>query len=365
MPARPRILLNFGKYHRIWPFADVRNSTLYVSVALVRPFVKPICKLLQSKDEGETWTELVDFQSMEKRNSTTGQPFVTKEGTILVPVWNVGFYTDGITWLAIYQSDDKGTSWEKAYEDADGTYGKHFFQSPNGNLYLGVGVGGGGSRGRVSYRPGKAYLLQSEDSGKNWKKVLEVDFPTALYSGVAFDTGKKVVVSAREKKSLFYSLNECKSWAEMPINNIARCISFIEELGKIVVSSDSSLFILDDTLCLRRLNIPIKGMMLRYPTWCEGKLYMSSVGWHSYVVSTDLNKWYTNFDVTAETGSNLGARMAILNDCVFVGDEANGTLIRANLSSTFKDPLSPSQILRGNLSYLVSLARIVSEHIVR
>lgn len=358
MRGQSRILLNYGKYYRVWPFADVRDKKLYVSIANVRPSAKPMCNLLRSKDYGELWSEVADFHSMNKLNTTTGQPFVTREGSIFVPAWNAGFYTDGVTWFAIYKSEDAGMSWTKVYEDLKGTYGKHFFQSPDGNLYIGVGQGGGGSRGKVSFRPQRSYLLLSQDMGENWETILKVNYPTALYSGVALDD-EKVLVAAREKKSVFFSINGGETWIETRVGNITRSVSYIEELHNIVVTSNSALFISDDGFSWTQLNSPIKGLMLRYPTWYKRRLYMSGVGWRSYVVSTELNKWYLSFDVTKETASNLGARMAILNDYIFVGDEANGTLIRIELPLSLNNSVNLGQMLEGNTKYLISSAKYV------
>jgi hypothetical protein len=299
---------------------------------------------------------------MDKRNTATGQPFVTREETILVPVWNAGFYTHGKTWFAIYKSEDSGLSWKKVYNNPKGTYAKHFFQGPMGNLYIGVGLGGGGTKGKVGFIPEKSYLLESEDMGQTWREILRVDYPTALYSGVALDD-QRILVAARDKKSLFLSVNGGKTWKEMRIGNYPRSISYIKELRRIVVTSDSAIFISEEAFSWTRLNTPIKGLILRYPTWYKGKLYMSSVGWRCYVLSTDLNNWYLNFDVTKETGSNLSSRMAFLNDYVFVGGDFDGTLIRVKLPFDHSDSINLSQMLKGNVNYLVFLAKQALRHI--
>ena len=363
MKAQLHMLLNYGKHHRVWPFVDVRHNEIYVSVALLKTLVRPVCKLLRSQDYGDSWSKVADFYTMDKRNTTTGQPFVTKEGIILIPIWSAGFYTQGTPWLVLYRSDDSGVSWEKAYEDPKGTYGKHFFQSPSGHLYIGIGFGGGGSGGKVSSTPRRSYLLKSEDEGKSWRKIFHVDYPTALYSGVALND-ETILVAAREKKSLFLSVDGGKTWKETRVGNTTRSVSYIKELRKIVVTSNSALFISNDALEWAQLNAPIKGLILRYPTWYKGRLYMSSVGWHCYVVSTDLNRWYLSFDVTRDTGSNLGARMAVLNDYLFVGDEANGTLIRAKLPLDSNVSVNLRQKLKGNMNYLAFLAKYAIRRIL-
>jgi len=112
------------------------------------------------------------------------------------------------------------------------------------------------------------------------------------------------------------------------------------------------------------VNAPVKGLMLRYPTWHKHRVYMSGVGWRGYVVSTDLKKWYLSFDVTKETGSNLGARMAVLDDYIFIGDEANGVLIRIRLPSNPDESINLGQILRGNISYLTFLTKYVVQRTI-
>jgi len=226
-------LLNYGKYHRIWPYVDPKRGELYVSVALVRPYSKPICKLIVSRDNGESWSEIADFHSLDKRNTTSGQPFVTSQGTILATTWNAGFYTHGEMWFAIYRSKGPETTWEKVYEDSMGTYGKHFFEdSADGNLYIGVGVGGGGINGKVSSTPSKSYLLNSTDAGETWTKVLHINFPTAIYDGIAKD--QTILVTAREKKSVFKSMNGGRSWTETTLGRTARNIANVKELNEFV-----------------------------------------------------------------------------------------------------------------------------------
>ena len=351
-----RTVLNYGKYYRIWPYVDVNRNDLYVSVGLARPFGKPLCILLMSKDYGESWSKIADFHSMDKRNTTTGQPFVTNERLIFVPVWSASFYTHGNTWIAIYKSEEHGTSWKKVYEDTRGTYGKHFFQSStDGTLYIGVGVGGGGSKGRISSTPAKSYLLKSTDLGKTWRKVLKVDYPTSLYSGATLD--ETILVAARERKSVFRSVDGGDSWTETYVGKSARNVSYIKELQKFVMTSDSCIFVSNDGLTWVQVYSRMKGLILRYPTLYKGRIYMTSVGWRSHVISTDLNKWYITFDATKVTGSNLFARMAMVDDYVFLGNETNGALLRVKLPTDGHRPINTPQILESYFKHLVSTAK--------
>lgn len=350
-------ILNYGEHHRIWPYFDVDTNRLYVSVALSRPFAEQLCKLFVSKDYGESWSEIADFYSMDKRNTTTGQPFVTKSGVIFVPIWNAGFYTYGETWLSIYKSEDNGISWEKVYEDPRGTYGKHFFEnSTDGSVYLGAGVGGGGSQGKVSYTPAKAYILKSPNMGKTWKKILKVDYPTALYSGIALDE-KTILVTAREKRTVFYSANGGISWIETYMGNTVRNISYFKEFGKFVITSNSAIYVSSDGIAWTRLNAPIKLLVLRYPTLRKEKIYMNSAGGYSSVISTDLERWFMNCDVTQKTGSNLFTRMAMSNDYTFLGNELNGVLLRVKLPIDDDGPINLSQLLEFNFRSLISITK--------
>lgn len=352
------VLLDYGKYYRVWPFADVIHNRLYVGVGLSRPFTKPVCKLHISKDLGKSWEEIADFCSMDKRNTTTGQPFVTDEGLIFVPTWNAGFYTCGETWFAMYRSEDQGLSWEKVYEDEKGTYGNHFFQnSIDSSLYIGVGVEGGGDTHRIRYTPAKSYLLKSGDGGKTWNKVLLVDYPTALYSGAAVNE-KTVLVAAREKKSVFRSMNGGNSWSEISIGKAARNVSFIEEWGKLVLTSDDSIFLSENGTIWNRVSSPVKGLVLRYPTFYEGKIYMTGAGWRrSYVISTDLNNWHIAFDATKREKSNLFLRMAMLGGYIFLGDEIDGVLLGVKLPSNSRGSTNTCRLLQSNLEFSILLAK--------
>ena len=363
MSASVQMLLNYGKYHRIWPFFDTHQKKLYVTIALLRPLVEPICELLVSEDYGQSWKMIADFHFMDERNTTTGQPFVTNDGIIFVPVWNAGFYTHGETWLAIYKSDDQGLSWTKVYEDPKGTYGKHFFQNPfDASLYLGVGVEGGGDRSRVSSTPARSYLLCSKDYGKSWRKILKVDYPTALYSGTAIDD-KTVIVTAREKKSVFRTVNGV-SWTETHLGNTARSASHFESLGKTVISSNSSIFVSTDGISWIRLNAPIKWLMLRYPTLHRNRIYLAGVGGRSIVLSTSLKKWYIAFDTTKVADSNLFSRMTLADDYVFLGNELNGVLLRMKLSTNGSESIGASQLLETNLRSFLSFSKYIAKSLL-
>lgn len=349
-------LLDYGKYYRIWPNGDVKRNKLYVSVGLSRPSGNPVCKLFISQDHGDSWIEIADFHSLDKRNTTTGQPFVTNEGAIFVPVWNASFYTHGETWFAIYRIESHGASWKKVYEDSKGTYGNHFFQNPvDGSLHIGVGVGGGGSKGRIGFSPEKSYLLRSEDFGDTWKKVFEIDYPTALYDGTTLDENT-ILVTARERKSVFISVDRGISWSEVHIGKTTRNISYIGEMGKSVLTSNSCIFLLNNNFSWTRFNTPIKDLALRYPIFDKNKLYVIGVGWRSYVIATDFSKWYA-FDITERANSNSFARMTMLSEYMFLGDELKGVLLRWRLPIRDNGTIGRSQMLVINMKCIPSMIR--------
>ncbi|UCC32936.1 MAG: hypothetical protein JSW53_03840, partial [Candidatus Bathyarchaeota archaeon] len=181
-------------------------------------------------------------------------------------------------------------------------------------------------------------------------------YPTALYSGITFGDGK-ILATAREKKSVFKSKDGGDSWSEVEIGNIARSISYIEGLDKTILTSDNSIFLSsDEGTSWTRLNSPILGLALRYPTFYKDKLYMTGVGWRSLVISTNLNQWHLNFDLTHETGSKFVARMAVLNDFIFLGDELNGALFQEKMPTQQTRPIDKAKTIEFGLKYLISMA---------
>lgn len=340
-----KIVLNYGPFHRIWP-AVGRGKALYASVSAVRSFVPPVCTLLESKDFGESWSELADFYLLNPRNSTTGQPFTLIDGTLLVSLWDQNFYEFGRTWLAIYRSEDGGRSWEEAYSDSAATYGNHFFQnSQDGTTYLCAGVGGGGSEGRISFAPARGLLLRSEDSGRSWNRCLEVDAPTALYDGVALDD--VVVVSARDRGSIYKSQDKGETWREILFGRSARNVAGVGE--NVVVSSDGALFISSDqgrTWVIK--DCPLRNLALRYPKPLQDGIAVTGVGWRSLVLTVfpERNKWKVLLDATRVAHTKLMARMALTEDYLFLGDEAEtGTLLKADIDALRRSATFPYRVL--------------------
>ncbi len=347
---RLKLMLNYGPFHRIWPSVDPQGN-LYVSVSALRSFIKPICKLFKSEDFGNSWIELADFYSMDPRNTTTGQVFISQEGIVLVPVWDSNFYQFGKTWLAIYRSKDEGVSFEKVYSNPTATYGKHFFQNNFKNeIYLCAGSGGGGTGGSVRYVPANGLLLKSQDFGNSWEVAFKVEKPTALYDGVAF--ANIILISAREAKSVFRSDDKGETWSEKRFDAAARNIKKIDK--KILVTSDSAVFVShDEGLSWTKISCPIRNMVLRYPTQFRDRIIMTGVGWRSLVLATNLeqNEWRIAFDATKVACTNFMTRLALAGEYLFLGDEIEiGALLRVPINSLkYRRPFlySISSLLRG------------------
>jgi len=343
-----KTVLCYGPLHRLWPATD-QNGNLYVSVSATRSFARPLCRLLKSEDLGNSWIELANFHSMDPRNTTTGRPFISKEGSIMIAVWDAGFYEFGRTWLSIYRSDD-GQSWESVYENPDATYGNHFFESDcDGEIYLCAGAGGGGSKGKVRYAPAKGLLLRSQDFGRHWEPCLEVEGPTALYDGTAL--GETLLVSARERGSIFRKEGKEEAWSEVHLGQAARNLARIGQ--RVVVSSDSAIFVTSDRghTWIKR-TAPVRNVVLRYPTLFRDRVITAGVGWRSLVLAIDLdqNKWTVPLDITEIAHTRFMSRLAITPAHLFLGDEGEtGSLLRV-----------PTDSLEHGLTFVYSIMSLLT-----
>ena len=326
-----QVLRNYGPRHRVWPF-PAPDGSLYITVSSVRTCSPPTCALLRSDDFGESWTLVFDFLAADRRHATTGQPYVSRTGLILVPVWDSGYYEFGRTGLAIYRSGDFGATWDCVYFNAHLTYGKHFFPgSRDGELYLCAGLGGGGAHGKVAFTPHMGVLLHSDDSGLNWDVCFQVESPTALYDGVV--ANDILFATARERQSLFQSDNRGRTWCEVRLPRSARSIATVG--SRIAVSSDSAIFVSDNAgHTWTTITCPIRSLVFRYPTGLdddERHVVMTAVGWRSLLLGTDLleREWWVAADLSRILGAVSLTRLATLGDFLFLGDEGvAGVLIR-------------------------------------
>lgn len=352
-----RILFQHGPYYRVWPYVDQRRKEVLVTVGNARSFVPSVCKLLKSVDIGNTWDEICNFAALDARNTTTGQPFITREGVILVCVWDVRFYQYGNTWLAIYRSEDEGETWQRAYCNSRASYGKHFFQSnDSGTICLGIGIGGGGQGGRVGCTPSAAILLRSEDEGESWQECLRVQRPTPLYDGI-FVGASTSLVTARDINAVYRTEDGGASWKSISVPSTPRCITKVEH--RIFISSDSSVMVSSDKgLTWTKYEIPIRNLMLRYPVKLSEKILMSGVGWRSLLVAIDqtLTRWYVAYDISSQLPTQYMTRMSLLEDSLFLGDEIQiGALAKLSVSSLRYKSMLPyamkQRLNRGRIEY--------------
>lgn len=348
-------MLACGKYYRVWPYSDPKRGLVYITIGTSRPYAKPLCRILRLDPSKNVLEQIFDFYAVNKFATTTGQPFVTKEGLLLVPVWNAAFYTNGRTYFAIYRSDD-GYYWEKVYEDLEGTYANHFFQSPfDGSIFIGVGVKGGGRKGRISYTPERAYLLNSEDSGKTWKKIFKVNSKTAIYDGAIIDE-KTIIVTLREMKSIAKSINGGRSWSLDHLGTTVRNVNYFRQEEKIVISSDSSFYIsTHDRFNWKKVTLPVRGLALRYPTSYKNLILMTGVGWRSFLLATDKfsSSRFYYLDISSLTKSKFIARMALINGTLLLGDEMEtGSLISIKFPEKVLREVTSKEFLMYKLMYL-------------
>lgn len=322
MKATSPLSADWGVPCRVWPFA--RGNHAVLSVAAGRPHHRKKCEILVSRD-GSFWETAGEFFTGDERQSTTGQPFMTSRGTVLVPVWDVDFYTHGRTYFCIRRRGPEQRGFEKVYEDTDGTYANHFLETAGGAaVFIGVGVEGGGAEGKVGFTPGSGYILRSMDDGRTFERVLRYNKPCSLYQGVQTRNGS-VLWSTRGQKSLI----DLETGTETLLDDATRCVAFVEALDTFVVTSNSAIFLSPDAACWRKVPFPLPGYALRYPTLVGGRLLFTAVGWRSLLVAYGYEggTWFLVKELTGVTRSTF-ARMALFKDVVLCGSEFDGKLLK-------------------------------------
>jgi photosystem II stability/assembly factor-like uncharacterized protein len=268
---------------------------------------------------------------------------------MLLGVWDARYYEFGTCGLAIYRTQDDGATWQQVFFDGEMTYGKHFFSGTNQDeLYLCAGAGGGGAGGAVAFTPDEGVVLKSTDSGRTWHRCLAAESPTSVYDGIAWRGS--VLVTARERCSVFRSIDDGVSWQERSLSLPARTIGAVGD--RLIVTSDSAVFVSTDggetwSMC----RAPIRGLVLRYPIGVpgtEGEIIVSAVGWRSLLLRVDLasNEWFIAADFTAFLRSASMTRLALSGDFVFAGDEsASGVLMRVPTNKLQRRSTSRHRVL--------------------
>ena len=85
-----------------------------------------------------------------------------------------------------------------------------------------------------------------------------------------------------------------------------------------------------------KLNSPLRNLAFRYPMPFQDNIVVTGVGWRSLVLRADVgrNQWRVIFDATKAVSTKLMARMAMVGDYLFLGDEMEtGKLLRVNINS--------------------------------
>jgi hypothetical protein len=326
-----KTLLDVGKGKRIWPFYDSGSGSLIVTISRVRGESDKVCLILRSRDSGEHWDEIVDLLRFDPRNTTTGQPFVTADGSCLVPIWDQGFYKEGQTGFAIYRSDSSMQDWKVSFSNPEMSYANHFFQDPkSGDLFIGAGKGGGGSGGKIRYTPASSCLLRSEDDGQSWDQIHRVPHECSLYDGTVVDG--RLILSTRENRTLLIGEMDSEEWREVSFNSKTRSVEFFSQFDRYVVTSDDRVYVSKDLESWDEKRICRAGLVLRYPVVVDDVLFICGVGPTSLIISSrDLTKFEVCFDSRRHDLGPTFNRMCTDGKYLYLGDELScGRLLQVD-----------------------------------
>lgn len=261
-----RVLLNLGYPRRVWPARtlDGYSSKLFVSVGLARLLINGSLYIFELDLDKDVIKPVSNLSKVSNLLNTSGSPLQLDSKTLLVPAWNAGFYSIGTSGVCILKSEDGGISWKVTYNDSKGTYAKHLCSDINdyGRMCIGIGIGGGGKKGIISYTPYGSYLLYSEDYGESWQILYKINYPTAIYDCALID--RIIIFTAREKKSIFISINGGRDFKEYNLGLTARNITYLKDYDLLLISNDDSIFLLrliDNKVIISKLNLPTKGLL--------------------------------------------------------------------------------------------------------
>jgi len=334
----------FSEYLRVWPMRTQGGRAFAgFTVGKARPWAEGKAGLYELSNEGREYALLADLNTLSAEGlDTTGQPLLYEE-EIFVPMWSTKFYTDGFLGLAIVSCNVADPKPEIRYSNHMYTYASHFFRNTSrpDELFLGVGKGGGGRRGKIRVVPDSGVLLKSSDRGKTWRSVFTSEEASAIYDGIAMND--MVIITSRdsgeihvlkEEPSGTYSIRKTYLLAS-PARNIS--LLTWKNSSTIVVSSDNGFYAArfdGESLEIKRISMPIRGFALRYPTIIDNR-FLSFIGVSStlgrsalllYGAESDL--YYV--DLTRLTGLRTFSRMALCesskSEQLLLGTEMEGCL---------------------------------------
>jgi len=332
--APTRVIVDYGYGYRCFPNVGFNGEAVFTVHSLVfpPPNGKPIiCKVFRLEGFADA-VEIGDLHATDSKAILANQPFVTRDGSIIVPTLNAPDYTH----MAIWRYKDG--VWNKVYEDtgADVATITHFAQDPYiGNIY-------GGYNNGV-----KSIVLKSTDDGETWSKVYESveASPSDAYIYSCGTYRQYVVLTKRNKRTFIRSSDHGATWTESPVlPTKPRCVSMFNDLGMSFITSDSCIYYSRDQFATyKRIKVQPSGSpdshwTIRYPVRVGGRFLLSAVTASSAVFLASRDLYHTVTPVFSVEG--FAARIAGYGDYLLVGAEYNGFLVRVRLPKTLEKGMS-------------------------
>jgi hypothetical protein len=342
--APTRVIVDYGYGYRCWPFTSARGETVF-TVATSAVGMSPVCKVFRLDGFSEP-VEIGDLYATDSRNTTTGQPFITLDGSVLVPCWSVNYYSTREPWLAIYRYANG--VWSKVYEDASGSYCSYICQDPVTKYIYAV------------YHQPATYasrVIKSTDDGQTWSIVYNVtessEINARTYSISAYNNN--VIATKRDKRTFIRSTNGGSTWTESSVLPIpTRSVNILPDLGLSIITSDNYIYYSRDFFATyNRIRIQSGGgyWVFRYPIRVGGWLLLSAVELRetATVIFASKDLYHTVAPVF-NLRDICNPRLAGYGDYLLIGSERYGTLTRITLPKTLEAGLSNPILLWENMS---------------
>jgi hypothetical protein len=339
--ASTRVIVNYGYGYRVFPFINYRGEAVFAvsQDPNVLPAGKPLmCKVFMLEGFSEP-VEIGDLYALDSRAVATGQPFITIEGSILVPTQN----NPDLTQVAIWRYD--GKSWSKVYEDmgVNMVAVAHFTQDPVTRAIY------GGYRNNVN-----SIVLKSTDDGKSWSKVYvgtETD-PSLAYIYTIAAYNDYVIVPKRDKCTIVRSTDGGATWTESSVLPSAlRCATIMNDLGLSFITSDNYIYYSRDYFAsYKRIRVQsgAGSWILRYPLRVGGRLLLCGYDGSRTVIFASRDLYHTVTPIF--TSERFLGRIAAYGDYLLLGCDTEGVLVRVQLLKTLEKGLSCPILLWENQS---------------